>query len=160
MNNGTLILVCGLPGAGKTTLAKKISKERQAIRLSADEWILGILEDQGDLVERDRLRDPMEQLLWSHAQRLLQVGLSVILENGFWAKEEREGYRETAVNLGVKVELYYVQADLITLWERIKKRNTNLQEMQMTKKELEEAWQVFQPPTTEEGQKYNLFSSS
>ena len=155
---GTLILICGLPGAGKTTLAKKLAKEREAARLCPDDWILAILKDQQDIVERDRLRDPMEQLLWRHAQRLLALGLTVILENGFWSKQERDGYRDYAKNKGIRVELYFVHADFDTLWQRVEKRNSNLLEFQITKKELEDGWQVFEPPTKEEGLSYDLFN--
>jgi predicted kinase len=36
---GRLIFVCGLPGAGKTTLAKSLKNRLHAIRFSADEWM-------------------------------------------------------------------------------------------------------------------------
>jgi len=35
----TLHLICGLPCAGKTTLARQIEQERSALRLTPDEWI-------------------------------------------------------------------------------------------------------------------------
>ena len=159
MNKGTLILICGLPGAGKTTLAKKLASKRQAVRLCPDDWILGVLKDKNDLIERDRLREPMEQLLWRHAQTLLKFGMTVILENGFWSRVERESYRQAAKELGVKVELLFVQADLPTLWERVEKRNNNPQEMRMTKKELEDSFKVFEAPTSEEGLNYDYYST-
>jgi predicted kinase len=42
----TLFLICGLPGASKTTLAKQLEASRSALRLCADEWIARILEDR------------------------------------------------------------------------------------------------------------------
>lgn len=42
MNQGCsparLILICGLPGSGKTTLAKSLAGSRSALRLCPDEW--------------------------------------------------------------------------------------------------------------------------
>jgi len=38
MSKARLILTCGLPGAGKTTLAKEVAAERGAVRLTKDEW--------------------------------------------------------------------------------------------------------------------------
>lgn len=37
-----LILVCGLPGAGKTTLARRLADEVPAVRLSGDEWMVAL----------------------------------------------------------------------------------------------------------------------
>lgn len=37
-----LILTCGLPGAGKTTLAKQLAAERAAVRLTKDEWLIAL----------------------------------------------------------------------------------------------------------------------
>lgn len=160
MKNGTLILICGLPGAGKTTLAKKLAEERSAIRLCPDDWIISILKDLNDITERDRLRDPIEQLLWKQAQGLLQLGMTVILENGFWSKTERESYLATGKNIGANVELYFVDAPLNVLWERVEKRNSNPNEFQLTRKELEAAFNAFQPPTDEEGKAYDYFRSA
>jgi predicted kinase len=35
----TLFLTCGLPGSGKTTLARSLEQEYSALRLTADEWL-------------------------------------------------------------------------------------------------------------------------
>lgn len=45
---GTLVLVCGLPGSGKTTLAKQLEEERNAVRMCPDDWIEAVLRDPGD----------------------------------------------------------------------------------------------------------------
>src|SRR5205823_1352079 len=34
-----LILTCGLPGAGKTALARRLAADRGAVRLTKDEWL-------------------------------------------------------------------------------------------------------------------------
>lgn len=34
----TLILFCGLPGSGKTTLAKRLEKQGRGIRICTDDW--------------------------------------------------------------------------------------------------------------------------
>lgn len=51
MKKGTIILLCGFPGSGKTTLAKKLEIERHAIRLSPEEWIIGILKNIDNLLK-------------------------------------------------------------------------------------------------------------
>ena len=37
-----LHLICGLPGAGKTTLARRLDVELPALRLSPEEWLIRI----------------------------------------------------------------------------------------------------------------------
>ena len=39
MSEARLILTCGLPGTGKTTLATQLAAERSAVRLTKDEWL-------------------------------------------------------------------------------------------------------------------------
>ena len=45
----TLVLMCGLPGAGKSTLARKIERERSIVRLRTDEWMADLGIDQGEV---------------------------------------------------------------------------------------------------------------
>lgn len=152
MRTGTLILLCGLPGSGKTTLAKELEVKRNAVRLCADEWIYDFLEDKSDIVEMDRLRNPVEQAMWTLAKRMLVTGATVILENGFWTRAEREAYREAAENLGAEVELYYLKVELEELKRRLTKRN--LQDLHGTFKvpmeKIEEWYQEFEVPNEEE----------
>jgi len=37
--NGRLVILCGLPGSGKTTLARQLEGVMPALRLSADDWM-------------------------------------------------------------------------------------------------------------------------
>ena len=114
-----LILICGLPGSGKTTFAKELAPKVPAVRLSPDEWKhdLGI-----DYYDEQR-RVQLENRLWQLGQELLTLGQSVILENGFWTREERDELRLAARTLGVPVELHYLEAPVEELWRRLALRN-------------------------------------
>jgi predicted kinase len=37
-----LVLVCGLPGSGKTTIARQLEQETGAIRINIDEWVAAL----------------------------------------------------------------------------------------------------------------------
>lgn len=37
-----LLLTCGLPGAGKTSLARRLAAERGAVRLTKDDWLVAL----------------------------------------------------------------------------------------------------------------------
>ncbi len=146
-----------MAGAGKTTRAKQIEAETSAVRFSPDEWIGRLLADPGDRKENERLRDIVEAIQWELAQRLLSAGLSVILENGFWGKGERESYRDTARRLGTKVQLHFLDVPDDELWRRIDQRNKNLPEgsFTVTKDELREWLTWFQKPDAQELKAYD-----
>lgn len=148
----TLHLICGLPGAGKTTLAKQLEQSQSALRLCPDEWIAAILADVNDIAERDRLRDPVEAIQWQTAQRALVLGTNVILENGFWSRAERDSYRAQAEALGARVELHYLAVARDELWCRLARRNANLPPGTFTVNEAElDLWlSWFEAPTPDE----------
>jgi len=139
-----LILICGLPGAGKTTLSRRLATEIPALRLCPDEWIVRLGFDLFDEVTRERI----ETLQWELAQQLLRLGQCVILENGFWVRSERDEKRLAAKALGALVELHYLALPLDELWRRIEGRNSDggWATVQITREQLERWSASFQAP--------------
>jgi predicted kinase len=148
----TLFLICGLPGSGKTTIAREIEFSQSALRLCPDEWIATLLSDNSDIVELDRLRTPVESVQWEVAKRVLNLGINVVLENGFWSREERTNYRSQAEALGARVKLIYLNVNRDELWARLSKRNENLPPGTFVVREDQlDLWlSWFQPPTADE----------
>lgn len=148
----TLFLICGLPGAGKTTLARQIEVSRPALRLCPDEWIATLLADPSDTLELDRLRTPVETLQWVVAKRALVLGVDVVLEYGFWSREERAYFRQQADALGAQVELHYLEVGRNELWARLARRNANLPQgtFAVTEEQLDLWLSWFEPPTADE----------
>lgn len=147
-----LFLICGLPGAGKTTLAKQLELSQSALRLCPDEWITSILADVTDTFEMDRLRTPVESVQWEVAKRALTLGVNVILENGFWSREERASYRSQAEALGAQVQLIYLDVERDELWARLSKRNQNVPQgsFAVSEDHLDLWLSWFEPPTADE----------
>ena len=91
-----LIIICGLPGSGKTTLAKVLEDKLRAVRFAPDEWMTALSLDLYDEERRGRI----EELQWKFAQQLLTLGLIVVIEWGTWGRSERDRLREVARALG------------------------------------------------------------
>ena len=120
MSDARLILTCGLPGVGKTTLARQLALERRAVRLTKDEWLWALGSTPWDASTQQK----MENELWQLAQEILRLGLSVVLDFGLWARIERDEIRSVARGLGVGVELHYLEVPADELWRRIDARNS------------------------------------
>jgi len=101
VSEARLILTCGLPGAGKTALASQVAADREAVRLTKDEWLTALGSSPWDGPTREKI----ERQLWHLAQEILRLGLSVVLDFGLWARSERDEMRSVARDLGVAVEL-------------------------------------------------------
>ena len=141
---GRLIIICGLPGSGKTTLARELETKLGAVRYAPDEWLQALNLDQYD----ETRRSAIESLQWQAAQAILKLGGTAVIEWGTWARSERDMLRLGARALGAKVELRYLDAPTDVLLERIHKRGA---ETPPITRELLDSWErSVQPPTESE----------
>lgn len=143
-NAARLIIICGLPGSGKTTLAKCLEESLDAVRLSPDEWMDALSINLYDEETRARI----ESLQWSLGQKLLKLGLVIIIEWGTWGKSERDTLREGARKLGAAVELHYLSASPEILFERIQRRN--MEDPPIKREDVFRWAEIIQVPTEEE----------
>ena len=139
-----LIVLCGLPGSGKTTMARQLEQTAGAVRLNVDEWVAALGVDFFD----DEFRHKLEARLYEHGITLLKLGQSIILEDGVWKRDERDSLREIARKLGATIEIHYFNLPFDELWRRLEGRNASGAHdmVPITKELLQECWQKFQPP--------------
>jgi len=117
-----LVLVVGLPGAGKTTRAKELVAERRALLLTPDAWMMSLF---GREFERDgwsASRDVLEGQLIKLAVEVLRLRLSVVLDFGLWSRDERSALRWLARSVDASAEVVYLPVDKATQLRRIQCR--------------------------------------
>ncbi len=160
----TLFITCGVPGSGKTTLAKRLEAERRAVRLTADEWLHELHPNESDdalnahrpLPERLQWvkahRPLVERIQWALALRTLALGVNVVLDWGLWTREERDRYRSEAQERGVHVVLCVLDPSRDELVCRLKDRNTALPAgtFRIDEALLDYALEWFERPTSAE----------
>lgn len=119
----TAFLLHGFLGAGKTTLAKKLESERDAVRFTHDEWMNELFGD-----------DPPEALFPDYARRIsgvmqktwtrcLDLGVNVVLDSGLWSRKERDDIRTIVARHGGEPALYRLNCPDEVAWQRIDARN-------------------------------------
>jgi len=120
----TLHLMVGLPCSGKTTLARRLEYQHSALRLTLDEWHLRLFGQDAEDPEHNSRHRIIETLQWDVARRALALGTNVILDFGFWTREEREDYRSQAKQLGASSEVHFLDVPDDELLRRLAQRNT------------------------------------
>ena len=139
-----LIIVCGLPGSGKTTLARALESKLHAVRFSPDDWMEALSLNLYDEEKRGKI----EALQWKLSQELLALGLTVIIEWGTWGRSERDTLRLGARTLGAAVELHYLSIPVDLIFERIQRRGR--ENPPIKRVDVSQWFELFQAPTPEE----------
>ena len=116
--SATMILMVGLPGAGKTTRAEQLATTYHALRLTPDLWMIPLFGDN----MANGTRFVLEGRLISVALQALRLGLSVVLDYGLWARDERSALRWLARANGAASRVVYLPVDKEVQLARIARR--------------------------------------
>jgi predicted kinase len=103
----TVYLIVGLPGAGKTTLAKQLEITESALRLTPDEWQIALFDGENPSDLRDRVEGKLVQI----GMRAAELGINVVLDFGFWGTDERSALRWIARTVGARGQVLYLPID-------------------------------------------------
>lgn len=127
---GSLYLVVGPVGAGKSTFAREMSARESAIFLDLDAWMVRLYGQDARpndnvvawyLERRERVRD----LLWDTALEILATGTGVLLELGLVSRAERETFYARAQDEDVQLTVYCVDAPREVRRQRVAHRNAS-----------------------------------
>jgi len=101
-------LIYGFLGSGKTTFAKKLAAETNAIRFSLDDWTI---KDHGAVPPAEGFNELVAQTnkkLMAAATDALIKGNDIILDHGFWSRKSRDEIRQWAQKHHAVSKLYFL----------------------------------------------------
>lgn len=150
-------LICGFIGSGKTTFARKLEKETGVVRFTKDEWMVKVFGNNPpkDKFEYDTFHEydsKMANLATEIALRFLKSGTSVIIDDGFWFRKQRDEMRQQLKDMGIAVKLYFIDTHIDLMRARTVKRSENpsVDSFYITESEFNDYFKTFEPPTDDE----------
>ena len=144
----TMLLMVGLPAAGKTTQARELAAAYPALRLTPDHWMVPLF---GDSMAGGK-RWVLEGRLIAVALQALRLGTSVVLDFGLWGRDERSALRWLARSAGASCELVYLPVDKDVQLARIAHRQATAphQTFPMSEADVDQWREQFQVPDAAE----------
>jgi predicted kinase len=118
MRQPTLFLTVGLPGTGKTTDARRIEIEQNALRLTKDEWVKALYGHENPPSATDVIEGRLIQI----GLRALELGNNVVIDYGLWSRDERSALRQAAADLGARVDMRYFELTPAQQRSRLERR--------------------------------------
>lgn len=104
-------VLCGLPGSGKTTYALCLQKNNEVELLSLDRQLIA---DYGKDFSPEKYHEfemNTKSKLIDKAEKLLNKGISICFDWGFWKKQERIQMKNFAEKNNARYKLVYFERD-------------------------------------------------
>lgn len=121
-------LICGKICSGKTTYAKTFCENNNAILLSVDEIMISLFDQccgRKLHMEYDRR---IKNFLFDKSLEILEKDIDVVLDWGFWTREERNFAKEFYKSRNIDCQLYYVEVTDEAWEQQLNKRNNEVLE--------------------------------
>lgn len=116
---GRLVVVCGLPGVGKTLVSERIADRLDATLLRTDVVRKELYADPAYTPEE---RESVYEELFSRARRRVEDGTDAVLDATFRTRADRERAAALADAVGAPLDVVRVVCDAAVVRERIAAR--------------------------------------
>lgn len=119
---GTVHLIHGYLCTGKTTFATQLSDRIAGVRISLDEWMTTLSADQVRV--DDELLERVHVLANAHWPAVVERGIDVVLDFGFWTRRRRDEVRSIARRSGAVTRLWWTRCPDAVALHRCLERNS------------------------------------
>ena len=124
---GKIILICGKICSGKTYYANILKEKENAVILSTDEVAYDLIANmQGEAYEDFAYR--VNKYLMKKSIELAKIGCNVILDWGFWTRNERKEIADLYKQNDIDIQWHYIDIDDKVWYDNIEKRNKKVLE--------------------------------
>ncbi|WP_413736328.1 AAA family ATPase [Sodalis sp. RH21] len=149
----TLHMICGKIGAGKSTLAQRLSEGGAGLLIVEDRWLATLY--PGEIVQIPdyiRCSGRIRQLLSGHLAEVLRHGLSVVLDVPLNTPAIRAWALQIAQEAGAGHVMHFLDLPDVVCKQRLHARNAGGQHPYTTSDEdFDRLTRYFVPPVAEEG---------
>ena len=153
----TTHLISGLPCSGKTTYAAGLGVDQGGVVFSLDRWLITSFGTYSiaDVGHEEHVRRVLasRELIWDVASEFLKRGIDVILDDGFFLRENRMRVIDQSRRLGADAKIHFIDTPLIVIRARLDVRNAKLPRFNfwIGPDTLQAFAELFELPTNDEG---------
>ena len=162
----TVHLICGLPCSGKTTYARGLRADLDSVVFSIDRWLITAFGRYALATvgheEHTRRVLACRELIWDQATELLCRSVDVILDDGFFLRENRVRCIELARGVGAGAKTPFMDVPVDVIRRRLEVRNARLpsHNFAIDPETLRRFLGLFERPSENEGAEMVVASST
>jgi predicted kinase len=141
-------------GAGKSTKSIQVSRERNAVLISEDEWLSTLYPNQiTSFDEYLHYSSILKPLVKAHVVNILKTGTDVVMDFPANTVNQRKWFKELITEANAPSELIYLDASNDICLKQIEKRRIEQPERAIfdTESMFNEVTKYFQEPGQDEG---------
>lgn len=149
-----VILLCGKICSGKSYYTKLLKQNNNAVILSCDEILFDLsLNDVGD--SHDALVEKVKKYFYKKSEEIMEAGVNVVLDFGFWSKQERNNISKYYLERNIDYEWHYIDISDEDWKKNIEERNQKVCKIGANAYYVDEGLQIklnslFEKPSREE----------
>ena len=153
----TVHLISGLPCSGKTTYASALRSDINSVLFSLDRWLITSFGKYSisEVGHEEHVRRVLacRELIWEVASEFLRRDVDVILDDGFFLRENRMRVIDLSRSVGAGAKIHFIDTPLHVLRPRLEERNARLPKYNFSigPETLEAFVHLFEVPTAAEG---------